>query len=301
MRFTLDQLNTFLTVARAGGVRRASEELNLTQPAVTARIKNLEQALGAELFDRKAAMALTKNGVALVTYAEQYLKLNDLILRDVASRESVEMQFRIGVSETIVQSWLPEFIAELRDAFPRLKVEIDVDISRNLRDRLVANAIDFALLMGPVSDFSVENVTLPSYPIAWFRSPQPDWSESPEEIFRTWPVITFARGTRPFRLLKESLLERYGPDATLFPSSSLSACFRLVASGLGVGALPQALAGGHLADRRIERFDPGWEPAPLEFTASYKAVPGGAIGAQAAAIALDVATRYDQEFLSELS
>lgn len=300
MRFTLDQLSTFLTVARAGGVRRASEELNLTQPAVTARIKNLEEALGAELFDRKSAMALTKNGIALVSYAEQYLKLNDLILRDVASSQSIEMLFRIGVSETIVQSWLPEFIAELRSAFPRLKVEIDVDISRNLRDRLVGNAIDFALLMGPVSDFSVENVALPSYPITWFRSPVPDWGDDPDSVFRTWPVITFARGTRPFRLLKETLLERYGPDATLFPSSSLSACFRLVASGLGVGALPLALAGDAMSAGQIERFDPGWEPAPLEFTASYKAVPNGAVGGRAAAIALDVAATYDQNFLSKV-
>jgi DNA-binding transcriptional LysR family regulator len=301
VRFTLDQLNTFLTVARSGGVRRASEELNLTQPAVTARIKNLEAALGAELFDRKSGMALTRNGVALVTYAEQYLKLNDLILRDVASTDSVEMPFRIGVSETIVQSWLPEFIAELRAAFPRLRIEIDVDISRNLRDRLVSNAIDFALLMGPVSDFSVENMVLPSYPIAWFRSPKPDWSDDPGEIFRTWPVITFARGTRPFRLLKEALLERYGPDAVMFPSSSLSACFRLVGSGLGVGALPLALAADHMKAGQIERFDPGWEPVPLEFTASYKAVPSGAIGSKAAEIALKTAMLYDQNFLSKLS
>ncbi len=300
MRFTLDQLNTFLTVARAGGVRRGSEELNLTQPAVTARIKNLEAALGAELFDRKAGMALTKNGVALVTYAEQYMKLNDLILRDVATSQSVEMLFRIGVSETIVQSWLPEFISELRAEFPRLKVEIDVDISRNLRDRLVGNAIDFALLMGPVSDFSVENVALPSYPITWFRAPDQEWSSETEDLFRAWPVITFARGTRPFRLLKETLLERYGPDATLFPSSSLSACFRLVASGLGVGALPLALAGDSMNAGQIERFDPGWEPAPLEFTASYKALPTGAVGKRAAAIALEVATRYDRNFLSKM-
>lgn len=300
MRFTLDQLSTFLTIARSGGVRRASEELNLTQPAVTARIKNLEQALGVELFDRKSGMALTKNGVALVTYAEQYLKLNDLILRDVASADSVETLFRIGVSETIVQSWLPEFIAQLRDAFPRLKIEIDVDISRNLRDRLISNAIDFALLMGPVSDYSVENVVLPSYPITWFRAGGRAWPDDPAALFSTSPVITFARGTRPFRLLKDTLLERYGPDAVLFPSSSLSACFRLVASGLGVGALPLALAQDALNSGEIERFDPGWEPAPLEFTASYKAVTSGAIGGEAAVIALKVAAQYDKEFLSKM-
>ncbi len=300
MRFTIDQLQTFLTVARTGGVRRASEELHLTQPAITTRIKKLEEALGVDLFDRATGMALTKPGVALVSYAEQYLKLNDLIVQNVARPESIEMLFRIGVSETIVQSWLPEFIARLRTDFPSLTIEIDVDISRNLRDRLLSNAIDFALLMGPVSDFSVENVVLPSYPITWFRRPGDTWPDDMTALFRKNPVITFARGTRPFRVLKETLLERYAPDAVLFPWSSLSACFRLVATGLGVGALPLALADDHLRAGTIERFDPGWNPVPLTFTASFKATPSGAVSAKAAAIALDVATRYDKEFLSNM-
>ena len=78
MRFTLDQLRTLVVVARTGGVHKAAQEMHLTQPAITARIRNLEQSLGVELFDRKAAMRLTKSGRALVSYAEQYLKLNDL-------------------------------------------------------------------------------------------------------------------------------------------------------------------------------------------------------------------------------
>ena len=52
MRFTLDQLRAFLAVARTANVHRAAAELHLTQPAVTARIKTLETALGVELFDR---------------------------------------------------------------------------------------------------------------------------------------------------------------------------------------------------------------------------------------------------------
>ncbi len=294
MRFTFDQIQTFLAIVREGGVRRASESLHLTQPAITARIKNLEDALGVELFDRKSAMALTKDGIALVSYAEQFLKLNDLIQRDVARADSIDQLFRVGVSETIVQSWLPEFIAELRRVFPRLTVEIDVDISSNLRDRLLANAIDFAILMGPVSNYRVENVHLPDYEIAWFCAPGHVSGKSAPAIFQTCPVITFARDTRPYRRLKEAFLERYGPGVVLFPSSSLSACFRLVASGLGVGALPLILAEPYLARGEMERFDPGWRPEPLAFTASYLGAPQGAVAARAAEIARTVAEAYDK-------
>ncbi len=62
MNFTLDQLRAFLAVAETGGVRKAADALNLTQPAVTARVKALEDAVGEELFDRADKMALTRRG-----------------------------------------------------------------------------------------------------------------------------------------------------------------------------------------------------------------------------------------------
>jgi len=291
MRFTLDQLRAFLAVARTGNVRRAAEELHLTQPAVTARIKTLESALGVELFDRSNSMRPTKNGAALFDYAEQYLKLNSLIQRDVGNPDGVASLFRLGVSETIVQSWLPEFIAALREEFPRLNVEIDVDISRSLREGLLSNAIDLALLMGPVSDYRVENIALPAYQMTWLRAPSLAVSDPAEGA----PVITFARDTRPFRLLKETLLERYGTGAVIFPSSSLSACFRLVAAGLGIGALPLSLAADYLASGQVEQFDPGWIPAPLNFTASYLATPEAVVSGRAAEIAQRVAVAYDKK------
>ena len=294
MRFTLDQLRTLLAVARTGGVHKAAQELHLTQPAITARIRNLEQSLGVELFDRKQAMRLTKPGRSLVNYAEQYLKLNDLILRDVAQAEGVELLFRIGVSETIVQSWLPNFVRRLRTAFPKATVEIDVDVSKTLRERLLGNEIDFALMMGPVSDYRVENVALPAFPMGWFRA-KGGRSTGPADS----PVITFARDTRPYQLLKEQLLESYGPDAVLFPSSSLSACFRLVAADLGVGALPLALAEPHMTAGEIEAFEIGWTPEALEFTATFVATPESAIGAQAAQIALETAIDFDKSLLSK--
>jgi len=72
-------------VVRFGGVRRASERMNLSQPAVTARIQSLEEGLGVKLFDRSTnGMTLTKRGEMLLRYAEQYAQLGELIKRDVA-------------------------------------------------------------------------------------------------------------------------------------------------------------------------------------------------------------------------
>ena len=172
MNFTLDQIRAFLAVAQTGGVGKAAETLNLTQPAVTARIKALEEAVGEKLFDRADKMALTRHGSVLVGYADQFLSLRSLVERDVSSSASISRLLRVGASETIVQSWLPHFIQNLRDRFPKITVEIDVDDSLSLRERMLANGIDLGLMMGPVSDFRVENIPLPSFEMCWFGSPE---------------------------------------------------------------------------------------------------------------------------------
>ena len=294
MKINFEQLNTFLIVARSGGVRRASESMNLSQPAVTARIKNLESALGAELFDRSAGMGLTKRGERLVRYAEQYLQLSDMIRRDIADPEGIDLHLRIGVSETIVQSWLPEFVTRLRENFPKLEIEILVDISVNLRGALLNRSIDLALLMGPVSEYSVDNVSLPDFRLRWYCAYDAELPDEIPSLFLSNPVVTYARGTRPFRELKTALFERYGPGVSLFPSSSLSACFRMVGAGLGVGALPHTLGVREVGEGRVREFDPGWTPNALRFTASHLGEPHSFLAASAAQIAREVSLESDK-------
>lgn len=240
-------------------------------------------------------MALTKRAERLVRYAEQFLQLTDLIQRDVADPAGIDRHLRIGVAETLVQAWLPEFITSLRQAFPKLEIEIAVDISSNLREALLNHSIDLALLMGPVSEFSVDNLPLPEFGLDWFCAKDAQLPQDPRDIFLTIPVVTYARNTRPYRELKASLYERYGPEVSLFPSSSLSACFRMVGANLGVAALPRALGKREMAEGQVRRFDPGWCPSALQFTASYLGEPQSFVTRAAAEMAREVALRYDRD------
>ncbi|MEM9605222.1 MAG: LysR family transcriptional regulator [Pseudomonadota bacterium] len=295
MNVTLDQLRAFLAVVQSGGVRKAAESLSLTQPAVTARIKSLEEAVGQPLFDRADKMALTRRGSVLVRYAEQFLSLRSLVERDVSSADGIARLLRIGASETIVQTWLPHFIQDLRAQYPNVSVEIDVDDSLSLRDRLLANGIDLGLMMGPVSDYRVENLSLPRFDMGWFRSPGcPDLSPDAGD-----PIITFSRSTRPHRELKEQVLERYGPTVPFFPSTSLSAGFRMVAMGLGIGALPLIPAEPFLSAGDIERIELDIQPSPLEFSAAFVAGSDAAFCRQAAEVAAGTAREFHKIFLSK--
>ncbi len=290
-RINIDQLKTFLAVVRHGGVRRAASALNLTQPAATARIKNLEDALACELFERRSGgMRLTKRGELLLAHAEKFEHLTELVERDVVDPKGVDGRLRLGTSETIAQCWLPNLVARLHAFYPRLEIEFNVDISSNLRDGLMNREIDLAILLGPVSEHKVNNIELPCFDLAWYAAGSR--RDGIDALNLKRPVLTYARNTRPYRELKEMLFERVGPEVSLFPSSSLSACFRLVEADLGVAVLPRVLGLEYVAAGRITEFDPGWVPSPLQFTASYLGEPKSHLIETAAMMALDVATGY---------
>mgnify|MGYP005988204099 FL=1 len=142
---TLDQLITFLWVSRLGGVRRAAQEMNISQPAVSGRIAALEQSLGTRLFDRaQRGVTLTKKGALLRDYSEKILDLVEGIKADIIPAEAEDSLLRVGVAETIVHLWLPKFLTALYGAYPRIRVEIVVDVSVNLRQQLLERNIDLA-------------------------------------------------------------------------------------------------------------------------------------------------------------
>lgn len=291
-RLNNDQIRAFLHVVRLGGFGKAADALGLTQPAVTTRIKNLERVIGNPVFARgPGGPRLTPTGETLLRHAEALEHLHGLMERDLVAPEAAEGRLRLGVSETIVQCWLPELVSRLHRTYPKLEIELHVDISTNLRAALLGRGLDLVVLLGPISEYTVENVDLPDVDLAWYCSgAAPRLADPADHLTR--PILTYARQTRPYRELRRRVLEKVGPAAVLFPSSSLSACFRLVEADLGVAALPRALARPHVASGAIRPFDPGWVPPPLHFTASYMGEPLRPIVQTAAAIAQEAARDF---------
>lgn len=285
---TLDQIKTFWWVAQLGGFRKAAERLNLSQPAVSTRISNLEQELRVTLFERGTGEpVLTKHGTLLLSYAEQILFVEEEIKQRVANPSEVEGLFRVGASETIAQAWLPDFLKAFSERYPRVNVDLTVDISLNLRADLLDRKLDLALLMGPVSEFSVENIALPPFDLHWYRA-----TSNPQTDLSKIPVISYSSRTRPYQELMSELSRRVGPKLRVFASASLSASLKMIAAGIAVGPYPRALANDYLASKQIIEFDPGFTPKPLAFTASYLSQPRSFLVENSAEIARDVATEW---------
>ncbi|MEM9209939.1 MAG: LysR family transcriptional regulator [Pseudomonadota bacterium] len=285
---TFEQLRTFLWVARLGGFRKASDRLHLSQPAVSTRISNLEDELESKLFERGPGdLVLTKKGQQLLGYAEQLLFVEEEIKNRVANPAETEGLFRIGASETIAQAWLPSFIQAFSAQYPRVNVDLTVDISLNLRTSILERRLDLAFLMGPISEYSVKNVVLPQFDLHWYKSSKIDDVDLTEI-----PIISYSSQTRPYRELTSELASRVGPKSRVFSSASLSASLKMIASGIAVGPYPRVLAVPHLNAKDVAEFDPGFVPPPLEFTASYLAEPRSFLIENSAEIAREVATEW---------
>jgi DNA-binding transcriptional LysR family regulator len=116
----IELLRTLVAVADVKNFTRAAQSLGLTQPAVSAQIKRLQNLLATELFDKSSAgVVLTREGKAVLTYARRLLSINDQILQ-VAVQEPSARTLRVGVSGDYIATFLPRAFARLgRQSFYR--------------------------------------------------------------------------------------------------------------------------------------------------------------------------------------
>ena len=288
----LRTLETFYWVARLGGFRRAAEKLNTTQPAVSARIMQLEQAFNTRLIDRdKRHSALTPKGVELFAYAERMLALRTEMVMAVTSAGSLRGTVRLGVSETIVHTWLSRLVKRLHERYPAITLEIAVDVSANLRDSLLAGELDVALLLGPVSAPKIKNLPLCRYPMAWIASPDLPLGSGPLTLteLAAWPIMTYSRLTRPYREVTELFARVEIPRPRFFANSSLASIVRMTLDGIGISAIPPAVIPDELAAGRLRILASDTALPPLVFTASYLDQPDNALAAIVALLAEAVA------------
>ena len=292
LNLKFEQVRAFLHVARSGGNKRAANALYLTQPAITARIQNLETLLGAPLFDRcDGVRRLSKKGEILLRYAEKLEHLVSQIERDVAEADGATSFLRIGISETLAQGWFPKFILALRTAHPTLGIELEVNISSILIERLANREIDIAIAHGTSPDPQIRKLPLPSIELVWCTcsSDPVDDAQAACKMFGK-PVITFPRDSEPYREMKADIWKNVGEHIPIFPSSSLAATMQLVATGVGVGAFPRFMANGPLQAGIIKAFDPQWHASPLCFSIQTLSDPADPMAERAAEMALGVAT-----------
>jgi DNA-binding transcriptional LysR family regulator len=145
MRLDIESLRAFARVAEMGGVTRAANSLNLTQSAVSWKLKRLEQRLGRPILRRDGGrMAPTDDGRELLSYAQRILSAHDEALARFRPSE-LQGTLRLGVTEDVAASRLATVIARFARSHPNVALTIRVEQSLVLSRWLADSEIDLAV------------------------------------------------------------------------------------------------------------------------------------------------------------
>jgi DNA-binding transcriptional LysR family regulator len=136
------QLRSFLAVAQALSFTRAADRLELRQSTVSQHVRRLEEQIGRALFVRDThSVALTDDGEAMATFAREILEANDRARRHFVAGP-VRGRLRLGVSDDLISSPLPQVLRTFRRRHPLIDLELTVDLSGELHGRLDADRLD---------------------------------------------------------------------------------------------------------------------------------------------------------------
>lgn len=143
----------FYTVAIAQNITKASEMLNISQPAVTKHIKNLEDALGVILFIRtRKGVVLTPIGQKIFLEIKNALTILDNVENEIKNyKDNNYGVIRIGISTTLVRLYLIDYINIFHKKYPNVKIEINTDTTKENIKLLENGLLDLIICKLPDS------------------------------------------------------------------------------------------------------------------------------------------------------
>lgn len=264
MTITVRQARYFVAAADFGQVSLAAKELNVSQSAVTAAIKQLESFLGVSLFQRVASgMQLTAEGSRFLQHAQNIVTaINQAEHSPLTVDKGVTGQVRIGVTYTVAGYFLPKYHARFTRLHPNVEIQL-FEMPRNaIEQQLVDGGLDIAVML--VSNLrNRRQITFETL----FRSRRKLWLPPGHGLLNKELVSLVDVATEPYIMLtvdeaKQTVgkyWRKQGLKPTvIFETSSVEAVRSMVAAGMGVTILsdivyrPWSLEGQHIETRNVD-------------------------------------------------
>jgi DNA-binding transcriptional LysR family regulator len=251
----IDQIKTFLAVATLGGFHRAAEGLRVSQPAVSARIKALEESLGTALFARsRNRLTMSEAGRILRPYAEELLRTASLASQAVhALKPSSAGPLQIAAAHSISVYLLPDVLKQFQRAYPKVVIAIRPGHSKEVLDMVLNQEAEIGLARS-LNHPEVETLSLRDDPLLLVghrkQSPAHPRRARLEQV-ASWPLIFYERGSSDWTLT-HSLFRRAGlvPNVAL-EVDTIETAKRMVDRGLGLAFLPQLAVGQEIRSGKL--------------------------------------------------
>lgn len=242
INLTLKQFRYFEALAQNGHFGRAAAACSISQPALSVQIKDMEETLGAALFERGARQ------VRLTQFGEEFALRVREILRGVdeledlarASRDSLVGRLRIGVIPTIAPYLLPTIVSNLSQMHLGLDIHVRETVTPNLLQELREGRLDTAIVALPVSEPSLAETPLFEENFVLVRPAADEGKPTPgRDALREMKLLLLEEG-HCFRdqALSFCNIQSISPREML-DGSSLSTLVQMVGAGIGVTLIPE--------------------------------------------------------------
>ena len=271
-------VEAYYWVVQLKSVSRAAEKLFITQSAMSSRISSLEEELGVLLLDRRdKQFRLTVAGMRFFNHAQRLLALQREIRGEMGAGAR-NVSLRIGVIESVLHSWLIEWVQHTRRANPDFELELTVETTPVLVDQVKRGALDLAFAALPTSGESLRSRALPAMEMVFVG--HKDLHRKRRYTLADlagYDLLTFQRGSQPHVAVIDVFREAGLELRRVHTISSISAMVQLVEGGFGVATLPLA-AVQRLSDRlplKALKCDTPLPPLPVH--ASYREDPTSAL------------------------
>jgi DNA-binding transcriptional LysR family regulator len=250
------QLEAFYWVARLNSFHSAAKRLGLTQPAVSSRVKDLERSLGVPLLERTTrSVTCTPQGRAIFDYVERLLTMLQELEGRARGQSSLKGLLRFGAPDSFGTVCLSKFMT-IMDRHTDLNIEVTIDNSRNLSEKLEAGSLDIALISQPNSIKHLNVVTLGAHESAWMASPslKLHTRELTTADIAAQTILSNPSPSNTFSLLMDWFGGSTDYPHRIHTCTSLHMIVELVANGVGVAVLPSCLLSEPTGRGRLVRL-----------------------------------------------
>ena len=238
-RIALYHLETLLWIARLGTFRAAAERLNTTQPAISARVREIEEQLGIAIFRREGRnMVLTARGRRLVQECGPLWAGFERALLTASGFEGASGVVRIGSGEIAAASCLPGFVHAVERDLPGVTLELELDLTARMFQQLLGGTIDLAFLAGPVASPGIRTSPIGSVGLVWVAS---GVTARAGGFAQALPVWSIPDHSPLHRVTVGSLAEHGIAPRSLGTCNNVRTLIDIVSGGGGAAVLPEPM------------------------------------------------------------
>jgi DNA-binding transcriptional LysR family regulator len=264
MSLTLDieSMRALTVIAEAGGITRAAKRLNLSQSAVSHKMKRLESKLNRILFARsEGRLVFSADGEKLLDYARRLVRLHDEACASF-HQSDLSGELRLGITEDVSAPGMAQILSSFSTGFPNVTLSSRVAHTPELIRWLQAGEIDMALIEVFESDLLDTDHALGQQQIGWLQA-----EDLVLDPARPIPFVTYHRDCF-YKAWAEQALAKSGLSLrVVFECPSIDGMVNAVRSGLGIGlvnlgVLEQHQPGGRRLDSRGIKLENSLLPMP---------------------------------------